>query len=345
MAAHPITTERITAVTDKFKNLKIGVIGDFAVDAYWHVDMAQATLSREAPLFNHPVTRESYSLGGAANVANNLADLGAKTVFALTLIGEDWRGKKLLDLLKENNVEGSRAIISKDYSTLMYAKVILASDEKSQEDSRIDFISAGEITGEEEGALLTSLEQTLPKLDGLIIADYQPHGVVSRNIREWLNQAASEYQTKVFCVDSRDNIEKFKNMIIKPNILEARTAINHLLKDDSSLSLEEIMQTLNKHAGKPVYLTMGSEGSCVFQDGEMTSIPAVRLSPPIDPVGAGDTFISTLCLSLAAGATPVEAGQIATYASAVILKKLHQTGTASIGEILEVSQRQAAQQE
>ncbi|MBG0771697.1 MAG: carbohydrate kinase, partial [Anaerolineaceae bacterium] len=82
-----------------------------------------------------------------------------------------------------------------------------------------------------------------------------------------------------------------------------------------------------------------------FQGGYILTIPAVRLSPPIDPVGAGDTFISALCLSLAAGATPYEAGQIATFASAVILKKLHQTGTASIGEILEVSHRQMAHQE
>jgi sugar/nucleoside kinase (ribokinase family) len=60
------------------------------------------------------------------------------------------------------------------------------------------------------------------------------------------------------------------------------------------------------------------------------------LPPPVDPVGAGDTFISALAACLAAGASPVEAGQVAVLASAVSVCKLHVTGTASPAEILEM---------
>ena len=72
-----------------------GCCGDFVLDGYWYADMTRAQLSRETPLYNRPVVAETYSPGGAANVAWNLADLGVGEVHAISVLGKDWRGSLL----------------------------------------------------------------------------------------------------------------------------------------------------------------------------------------------------------------------------------------------------------
>jgi bifunctional ADP-heptose synthase (sugar kinase/adenylyltransferase) len=94
-----LSRERLQALLAGCARLKIGVIGDLALDAYWHADMTRAFLSRETPRFPRPIVREVFSGGAGANVANNLARLGVGEVRVFSVLGEDWRGGILSDVL------------------------------------------------------------------------------------------------------------------------------------------------------------------------------------------------------------------------------------------------------
>ncbi len=107
------------------KSLNIAVLGDFALDAYWFVDMAKAELSRETSIFNRPVVKESYSMGGSANVAWNLADLGVKQVSAFSALGNDWRGRLLKELMMKAGIQLEGCITPPDWSTVLFIKILL----------------------------------------------------------------------------------------------------------------------------------------------------------------------------------------------------------------------------
>jgi len=95
-----LTRPRLETILEEIHRLRVGVCGDFVLDGYWYADMTRAQLSRETPLFNRPVVAETYSPGGAANVAWNLADLGVGEVYAITVLGKDWRGGLLREIFK-----------------------------------------------------------------------------------------------------------------------------------------------------------------------------------------------------------------------------------------------------
>jgi len=98
-----LTRTRLEELLAALPGKRIAVIGDFCMDIYWHADMTRSQLSRETPRFPLPVVREEFSAGGASNVAWNLAELGVGTVQAITLFGDDWRGRELSRVLAERH--------------------------------------------------------------------------------------------------------------------------------------------------------------------------------------------------------------------------------------------------
>ncbi len=88
-------------------------------------------------------------------------------------------------------------------------------------------------------------------------------------------------------------------------------------------------------SGQPTFITLSEQGVLVCTEANQWHLPSAPVRPPIDPVGAGDTFIATLASMSAAGATAKEAATTAAMAAAVVLEKLNQTGTASPAEILD----------
>ncbi|MEM3745070.1 MAG: sugar kinase, partial [Candidatus Bathyarchaeia archaeon] len=83
---------RLVEILESFKDLSAIVVGDFALDVYWYADMTMSELSRETPRYTRPIVRETYSPGASGNISWNLRDLGVRNVYAVTVIGEDWRG-------------------------------------------------------------------------------------------------------------------------------------------------------------------------------------------------------------------------------------------------------------
>jgi rfaE bifunctional protein kinase chain/domain len=331
-----LSKDRLAEILARCRKLRVGVLGDFCLDAYFYVDMARAQLSREAPLYNHPVVREGYSLGGAANVAWNLADLGVGSVLALTVLGDDWRGSLLKDCMEAARIRPDALLVQPGRFTPFYGKVILMGPQVQQEDARLDFVNREPLSLETEAALVSRLEALLPELDALVVADYQALGTITERVLAALNELSRRFPRVTFAVDSRERIGCFRGMVLKPNDLEAvRAAFPDGTPDgDPGEAWRTAGRILQRNAGRPVYLTLGERGCLLIDGAQEVHLPAVAQEGPIDPVGAGDAFIAALSAGLAAGATPQEAGALASLAAGVTLRKLHITGTASPAEIL-----------
>src|SRR5512136_979543 len=205
----PIGRERLEQILAALPSRRVGIIGDFTLDAYWYADMARAELSREAPLYNRPVVRETYSSGGAANVAWNVASLGVGEIYALTLMGDDWRGDLLRGLLRREGVCMDHALLRPERITPCYAKVILTAHDLQQEDARLDFCNPTRPGPEAEAELVASLEALAPQLDALIVNDQLAEGLITSRVHQALLELAAARPEMIFVVDSRSRIEHF----------------------------------------------------------------------------------------------------------------------------------------
>ena len=332
-----LSKERLKEILNRFTERKIGVIGDLGLDAYWYADMPRSFLSRETPHFPRPVVREVYTPGAGANVAHNLSMLGAGQVVVFSVLGDDWRGAILRQEMARRGILVERLIVSPQRSTTTFIKPILMGYDSQQEDARLDFENAEPLSPALEEALIEVVARHLPGLDGLLIADQlDVNGVITDRVREALNSLAADHSDKLLVADSRQRIGLFRNIALKPNWVEATAAV-YPDRDPRAVNRDELVQigkTLNQRSGRPTFVTLSEDGVLVCAEGTHRTLQAAPVRPPLDPVGAGDTFIAALAATLAVGATPWEAGAIANLAAAVVVEKLNQTGTASPEEIL-----------
>jgi rfaE bifunctional protein kinase chain/domain len=340
-----LTAERLEAILAAIRGLTIGVLGDFTLDGYWYADMEQAQLSRETPLYPRPIVRETYSLGGSANVAWNVAALRTGTVWAFSVLGEDWRGAILRQLLEKEGIRTTALLNQPDRKSPFYGKVVLtAAGRVRQEDARLDFVNTQPLSPAIEETFLSLLETLLPKLNALIIADYQTIGVVTNRVAQALLALAAEHPKLPVIVDSRERAAQFSQLILKPNDIEAAQMLfpgrNHA--EVSPAELEAAGLAHSQRTGKPLFITRGEQGCLVCAGGVCQAVPGVRVPPPVDTVGAGDAFMASLATALAAGASPVEAACLANLSAAVTVTKLGVTGTASPDEIRAMYARWAA---
>ncbi len=335
----PLTHARLLEILERIRGLRIGVVGDFTLDGYWYADMERSQLSRETPLYPRPIVRETYSLGGAANVAWNLADLGAGEVRAFSVFGEDWRGQILRGLLEHEGIRTDDLLNQADRKTPFYGKVMLtAAGRPSQEDARLDFINTSPVSAETEDAFLARLAEHFPRLDALVIADYQTQGVVTQRIVQGLLELAQRYPKTPVVVDSRERAAEFRSLILKPNQLEA-AALFFPGRDPESIQIDELEEAaLQRHAasGRPVFITRSEQGCVACSDGRCETLPAVPVSPPVDCVGAGDAFLAALSAGLASQANAFEAACLANLVAAVTVQQIGVTGTASPQQVEEL---------
>jgi rfaE bifunctional protein kinase chain/domain len=327
----------LKALLTAISKLHVGVVGDLGLDAYWYADMTISHLSRETPHFPRPILRESYSPGAGANVADNLVALGVAGAPVISVLGSDWRGEILQRVMAERGIEIDRLLISPDRSTTTFIKPILEGYDSQQEDARIDFENVHPLTEDLEMRLIEVVTRAMEELDALIVADQlDVNGVISPRVRDALNELAGAAGDKVVVVDSRQHIGLFRHMVLKPNWAEAM-AVTAPEVDPRQVGRSEICRSgrdLSTTTGLPVVVTLSGDGVMICEAGGCHPIAAGPVRPPLDPVGAGDTFIAALTASLAAGATPYEAGAVANLAAAVTVEKLNITGATTPDELL-----------
>lgn len=309
----------------KIGDLRVGVIGDFALDVYWQADMRLSELSRETPHYPLPVVEERMSLGAAGNVASNVAALKPRSVHAIGLVGNDWRGDSMLGLMRAANIDTDGLLAGEGFCTSAYIKPLRQGiSDVVYEDPRLDFENRAPLSAQQEEVLLQALDKLAPGLDALCVCDQMKNGCITPRVREKL-AALGEEGLAIFA-DSRDRASLFRHVIVKPNDLEARQATG-------AQTDEEAARLLSEQTRRPVVVTLGDRGCLVYDGGSARLVPARKAEPPLDIVGAGDAFLSALACAFAAGLPLTDAALVANTASAIVIRKIGVTGTATCEEI------------
>ncbi|MCL2360876.1 MAG: PfkB family carbohydrate kinase [Defluviitaleaceae bacterium] len=314
-------TERLKEILTNIQNVHAAVVGDICLDIYWQADMRLSELSRETPHYMLPIVEERMSPGGGGNVVANMASLKPSKVYAVGVIGDDWRGAELSKLLCGVN----HLITAPGRFTSTFCKPLRGGySHVVYEDPRLDFLSHKPLEKEIEDRLIDSLGDIATKIDVLCVSDQLPCGTITDRVRECILKLAGDGLTVI--ADSRERIGMYIGCIIKPNEVEGTKAAGVDDFREAALQLA---------AFREVIMTIGAEGSLYAANGEITHIPARAVTGEIDIVGAGDSFLSGFALATAAGATRLEAASIAGLCSEVTIQKIGTTGTASAEEIIE----------
>ena len=323
----------------RIDGVKIGVLGDAAVDIHWYADMKKSELSRETPHFPLPVTREEITPGAAGNLAANIAALKPERLEFCGVIGGDWRGEVLKKSFSERGIGTDGLIVEPGRFTNAYCKPMrMGISDVVYEDPRIDFSTDSPISKESENAVLEWLGAAEDRLDAVCVCDQFAGGCVTETVRKKI----SGLRIPVFA-DSRYNIGKFrlKRGVLKPNERECASALSGAGIAPSEDMAENGLR-LAQITGSNILLTLGENGALIISGGTVTPVPAVRVTGETDICGAGDTYLSAFACCAAAGASYAEAASAAAAASAVTVKKIGVTGTADREEIVRMASEKGA---
>lgn len=328
--------ERIKEIIARIKNVKVAVYGDFCLDAYWLLDPHGSEVSVETGLQGRAVGRHYYSLGGASNVAANLAALGPAAIQVVGVVGDDIFGRELTRQLQQLGVDTTFLVIQKEnFDTVTFGKPYL----EGSEQPRMDFGFFNKRSIETDKVLLQGIRHALQTADCLIFNQQVPGSIPNESFFEQANAFFEQFSNRVVLLDSRHYGRKFKYVCRKTNELEAARLNGVDVKLDDVIALADVKKyaaNLYRQFNKPVFLTQGPRGIIAADSQGVREVPGIQLLKKLDPVGAGDTVTSSLALCLGAGIPPAEAAEFANFAAAVTVQKLFQTGTASGEEILEV---------
>lgn len=335
---HTFDAARLTALTARFGGVRVAVLGDFFLDKYLDVDPALAEPSLETGLVAHQVVGIRHAPGAAGTVVNNLAALGARGIAALGFTGEDGEGWELRQDLAALGCDLTHLHVASDRVTPTYLKPRDGTRPGLEgEHSRYDIKNHLPTPARVERALLASLDAVLPRVDALIVMDQvreAGRGALTDALIAALADRAPRFPKTVFWADSRGRIRRYRNVAVKVNQFELTGEENPapgacVPSEVIAVEAERLAALL----GAPVFATAGERGVRVSGPDAVT-VPSVRVSGPIDPTGAGDSFTAGAVLALAAGATRPEAALVGNLVASVTVRQLATTGTASPAELV-----------
>jgi D-glycero-beta-D-manno-heptose-7-phosphate kinase len=314
----------LLAVIDKFKSKRVLVIGDLLLDRYIWGDVSR--ISPEAPVPVLHVSRETYTAGGAANVALNLAALGVRTE-VIGALGRDQAGEELVTLLSDAGIESKRCHYDQKRMTIVKTRVVA----RNQQLCRIDkegMRSSYEIFG--DGLSHDSLiVEAAREADAIIVSDYAK-GVVGEAL---FNQLSTECKKagKILAVDPKPSrkLDLRGAGLMTPNRNEAlEMADIQGLSPFDEFPLEDIVSRIHqKYAPEVLVVTLGADGMAVAKNGKIIRVLPTQAREVFDVSGAGDTVIATLTAAMCTGADPVNAAILANYAAGIVVSKM---GTAVV---------------
>jgi len=316
--------QRLQKIVQQFSDQPILVVGDLMLDRY--VWGRVERISPEAPVPVVEVVKETVHLGGAANVAYNLAILRARPLL-VGVVGGDEAGDRLVEELHRQKISSEGIVRDEGRATTIKTRIIAHNQQVCRTD-REDKTPLSQGTVDQ----VTSAYQTLlEQVKGMIISDYAK-GALSLALVVDLIQAARQAK-KFLAVDPKSgDFSVYRGAsIVTPNKKEAVRASGVELVDEASFiqAGEKLLEVI---AADYLLITRGEEGMTLFEVKEHTHIPTVAREV-FDVSGAGDTVIASLTLAVAAGASIRDAAILANHAAGVAVGKLG-TAAATGEEIL-----------
>ena len=306
-----LTRDRLEALLRKMATTRIVVVGDAMLDVYLVGDADR--VSPEAPVPVVTVHASRHALGGAANVAANVAAIGAECRL-VAVVGADARGESVKAELDDEKLGTQYLVTDTTRPTTSKTRVVARGQQMLRIDEEIEHPISARIMEQ----LGTALDRAMRDADALLIEDYNKGTLVPQVIERGLTIAKKRGVPVV--VDP-----KFKNFfayrgatIFKPNRRELEQAMGAALDLAHPDALPEALEKL---AVDNLLLTLGAEGMMLItKDGEVVRVPSMAREV-FDVSGAGDTVTAWVGTALAGGASVHEAAHIANFAAGIEVGK------------------------
>lgn len=308
----PVSSNRARDLLSSSSQAHLLVVGDAMLDRF--IVGRVTRISPEAPVPVVAFDHEMQRIGGAANVAHNVTELGGHaTLVAIT--GQDDRAAALAQACRE---VGIAPFFIGDRSRSTTTKVRIVT-ERNHQVARIDYESDGEIGGDVEHKVIAAVRQHAAVAEAIVISDYLK-GCITRGVMEAVLTEAAARGIPVLVDPKIPHIEYYAGAsVVTPNHHEAETATHMRVRtEDEARSAARAFRDLARCDA--VLMTRGDQGMWLLGDRIEGHLPAAAREVA-DVTGAGDTVIAAMALSLAAGATLGEAARLANEAAGIVVAK------------------------
>jgi rfaE bifunctional protein kinase chain/domain len=304
---------------DDLKNIKVLVVGDVMLDRYWWGDVTR--ISPEAPVPVVRLTRSTVAAGGAANVAANIAGLGAKPLL-VGGIGDDSEANLLPDVLKKAGISSDYLVRIPGRPTTIKTRVIA----HSQQVTRIDQETDEPLRSEHEELIVQKIYETIAEVDAVAVSDYAK-GILTKPVLHAIIETAKKRKKPVIIDPKGKDYSKYRGAtILTPNRREAAVACN--IEDNGKPVVTHAGERLLKEIGvDAVLITEGEEGMTLFRPSRRPVHMTALARQIYDVTGAGDTVIGVLATAVGAGANLAEAAELANIAAGLVVE---QVGTTAV---------------
>lgn len=343
LKAHPTPAadlRQLAEYVEQFNTKSVVLFGDFVADEFQYGDITR--VSREAPVLILRHRETQIVPGGGANAANNLAALGAK-VLGVSVVGDDAPGHALINAFSRRKIDTSGILRAKDWVTPTKTRFLAGwAHTVGQQVLRVDREPPTQLSDAVRAKLRNKLTQFAKHADAFAASDYG-FGVVTPD--EVARIALTKAKKLPITLDSRYQLTAYAKAGVSyatPNESELES-LHHTTIGQNREELEHCgsatRDALNLRA---LLVTRGRDGMALFQSGQPTAHIAIHGSnQAVDVTGAGDTVLAAFTLSLACGASPLEAAQIANIAGGLVVMK-RGTATVSQDELAEAIRKAAA---
>lgn len=301
-------------------------VGDLMLDEFVYGEVSR--ISPEAPAPVIAVRRSETNVGGAGNVARNIASLGAHCIF-IGLVGDDAAGAVLkAELAREALVE---SVLVTDPARPTTRKVRFVSEHFSTHMLRADWELAAPASETTERRLIDAIVAALPRADIVLLSDYAKGVLTARVVRNVID-AARKLGKQVIVDPKSANLAIYRGAtLLTPNRKEFSEATRRRIQSDADIA-EASIEALRTADAEAVLVTQSEHGmTLAHRDGRLIHVPA-QPAKVRDVSGAGDTVVAVLAVTLAAGADWETALRCATAAASVAVSKPG-TATVSLAEL------------
>ena len=318
MMLPPLSAVRARHLIARFSGLHVLVVGDVMLDRFivGHV----TRISPEAPV---PVVRfqsEHARLGGAANVAQNLAALGAG-VSLVGIVGADAAADRLREQLTASGIGVDGLVEDRGRPTVEKVRIVTG---RNQQVARIDYEDDADATGDLEARIIEAIGRLADEAAVLLVSDYLKGAITGAVMRTLVGLKSRQ---RPLLVDPKiPHLAHYAGAsLVTPNHHEAEVATHRRIRTNEE-AREAALDFRMRAACDAALITRGEHGLWLSSAEAEGAVPAVAREVS-DVTGAGDTVVATLALALAAGGTLAEAAVLANHAAGVVVGKF---GPASV---------------
>ncbi len=317
-----IARSRLIDLLDAAAAQHVCVVGDAMLDVYLRGDVDR--ISPEAPVPVVRVRERRHALGGAANVAQNVAALGAGCDL-VAVIGHDAAGVRLREMLREGGMD-ARALVQVERPTTTKTRVMA----RAQQLVRFDEEEDADLSNDDIARVLHVVHEAVDRASALVFEDYNKGLLVPAVIRGAIERAQARGIPIVVDPKYRNFFSYAGATVFKPNRRELESALGAAVDLEHP---EALPATFARLGVEHLLLTLGERGMALINaSGAVHQVPTTAREV-YDVVGAGDTVTAYLAAMLGAGATALEAAVIANFAAGVEVGKLG-AATVNAGEVL-----------